>query len=429
VVLLELPDICSLRATSRSLAVNATQNHFKWFLRNRRLLLRETSLAAFAGATYAGRLGCLVERLELVGMACDAGFLGSEQASDQAARPHFTRYKENITAADLRRQSHQLRNSRKDVRLLSEAFRNLKRENAHGCLQELSLRVSILPHQSDAHELQALPSQEWELSEDAAFDEGLDLVSCAAAETLAVAASALNASRLPVHSLSIFDRFGEHHCALPSGELEDINLIYPGLCWSLTSLRSLSLTLSRWKHDNGDELVGFSRLLQLTPNLRTLDVHVYVADRTLNMKHEYHMYRLATLRTLPKLDACCLRGLYVDVADLKVFIEQSSPRTLRLEHMIAQAGQWDSFFTFIASMQSSVEDLNLDDLFEQQQQLHLIFDAPGALKYGAGNGTHTLRRQGIDLRSPITYHVNRSRLMSKPGRWRWVDRSRREYGR
>lgn len=91
-------------------------------------------------------------------------------------------------------------------------------------------------------------------------------------------------------------------------------------------------------------------------------MHVLHVDSDVDVNRKDYTQAMVALRAVPKLATCCLCSFYINVSDLKIFIERTSPRTLRLEHVPAQTDEWKSFFYFLACEQLSAEDLYLADL-------------------------------------------------------------------
>lgn len=428
VVLLDLPNICSIRLVSRQLSSKATQEHFRSFFRARRVYLEQQSLQEFAHATRRGGLGCLLTRLEVIGIAAETSCLedgmsyGDLDESGRVASPGTAK-----GTRDRHRDRSALRNAKNDARLLGEAFNNIGTASAVGGLESLSLKVHVLRHASDRLDLPVLHVYDPGVNEEAECGADRDAISRTAAETFAAAAESLVASRLRVWELIIFNGTDMQRCSLAAAALKNINSLYPRLRYSLTSLRKLSLSLSRHRDEISSDLVGLTRLLQIAPGLRELEVHVFIADRALDWRREDHMRLLAAQKHLPQLTSCRLRGLYVSVTDLCTFVQKTRPRSLHLKHITARSGTWKTFFDFLATAETNVEDLYMEDLFERQ---HLIFDEPGTLKYGpkSERGTHTLARHGEEVARPIAYHFSQSRMLGIPGLRLWREQATLEYG-
>ncbi|KAI1639380.1 hypothetical protein F4809DRAFT_638639 [Biscogniauxia mediterranea] len=111
VTLLDLRDIASLRLTSCSIESKASQGHFAALFHRREFALNRSTLQKMVQMTSQGRPGCLLQHCTISGVVGTDGTAGSE----------FDEH----------------------VRLLTEAFRNLKQLSPRGGLASLRLDVDV----------------------------------------------------------------------------------------------------------------------------------------------------------------------------------------------------------------------------------------------------------------------------------------------
>ncbi|RDW89513.1 hypothetical protein BP6252_01545 [Coleophoma cylindrospora] len=239
VALLPLPDICSLRLVSRSLAARSSQRAFRGYFITK--AVRWTSveqMQELVNFTQSGELGCLLQRLTIIGVVPTTG------RSDAS------------------------------IALLTEALVNLRLNSTNGCVQSLSLLVRGQDGTDDmlltikATGRSPVWRRDWRQ------------VWQAAAQTFEVVCSALAESGLAIQQLDIFS--GIHRCSLACDQFAPI-LDGMDLSKPLQNLISMSLSLSHYvpviQYDQSLESYGeggtrsvedVGRLLALCPQLESL---------------------------------------------------------------------------------------------------------------------------------------------------------------
>ena len=145
VVLLRLSDICSLRLTSRSLAIKTFQRRLKTSFRKKRVDITEEGLRSFVAITgSSGDLGCLLQDLTLVEPVYNSLTLTTDLEKEAKLVAEFTSHsgykihRHKLSEEQLRqtrldlavlkeRRAEQIdfRRRRRDVELLRQAFSNL----------------------------------------------------------------------------------------------------------------------------------------------------------------------------------------------------------------------------------------------------------------------------------------------------------------
>jgi hypothetical protein len=464
---LDLPSICNLRLGCRLLASKATQRHFKSIFRQKHVDLDERPLINFVHVTQPGGLGCLVEDLVLVGLVNTRSRFLEDYASTSDSGKHLDENKrdEIRRGADIREALRSLRDSKQDVRLLSEALRNLNSSSSTSRgLRSLSLDVRVYLHDSDRQDLPGVDIHDAKFGYSPKYGADFRLIREATAHTFHLAMESLASSRLRVQKLDLYNGIDTQRCSLPLIELDrvgSVEALYPGLRACFASTTSLSLSLcypsgpqsayhesvrqasllrgaayflfpDPYRASDHRDHVALAPFLHMLQGLKHLDLHFFGGVR--NPRQQDLLFTSSLLRisgdsTLPKLESCRIRGLCLDLDGLWPFLEQTKPSRLALEHCAAISGMWQPIFDYITSPQAGLESLHLDDLFEKFE--HLWFDEPGRCAYVHHNmtGCSTVERQGGAVRLPISYFfLDRTRMVDPAIEYdQWLERHRLEY--
>ncbi|TRX91474.1 hypothetical protein FHL15_007698 [Xylaria flabelliformis] len=329
VTLLELRDIRSLRLTSRTL--ESKISHAKLFA-HKHVELDEESLRSMVYMTSPGRAGSLLQHCTIVGNA----------RSDISNTP----------------------DSDEHVRLLTEAFINLKKHSPGARL--VSLRLSVIERGRN--------STDGILGYISRSD-----MSATALRIFDITITALHASELPVDEhLNLFG--GVSGCDLSSNAFLSINQRFASMP-IFRALKKLTVRLSLLivRPDNSSQSTHGTLLLQgllemsvIMPELEHLDIHCfYIANRRssalvdstvkLNRSNQSHVLHLKT---------CSLRGLCVLDNDLLEFLKAVHPVALTMTYVWLISGTWTSIFEYMTSSVSPIRYYHLNDLRESKMLVH-----------------------------------------------------------
>jgi hypothetical protein len=417
VVLLDLDDIRSLRQSCRSLAVKSTQDRFKSYYHSKRVEITPHALRAFVDATQPGRLGCLVQELILVGLTNDSG--------GDNSKPQYV-----LTETELN--------------LLTQAFNGIAANGRSGALLSLSLEVAVV---QDGTEKRILPA--------AAATRGWRLVWKSAAQTFHTTMRALAVSRLPLEKLDVFNNRQLQSCSIASDELYRLDFQDKGLAISLSSLKSLSISLSdriiedpsliyfSWPPKEEDirqvkikalahhNFVGLPKFLQLARSLDSLEIHYFRLETAYYFlfedpyaQHERLLKSIACWKP-PKLKQCRLRGIYIRDGDLLAFIQRTPLRQLCMENVTITSGKFRSIFDYCTQKNTPMDKLCFIDLFEEENLVY--FSTPDQI--GQAKDTNSLQRVGTEVKQPIIYHYHQGVVEDTPQTRDLRRQRRREYGR
>lgn len=404
VTCLQLCDIASLRLASRILENKASQGCFNAFFRHKKVELTTATLQNLVQATGQGRRrGCLMRHCTITGII----------RSDTPSQDESTEY----------------------VRLLAEAFRNLKQRSPDGGLASLCLRLAV---GTEGELAEPRDSHSWREVWDTAL------------RTFHVTMAALYESQLPLYEhLDVFG--GLRGCSLAcdaflaSAPRSASTLVFG-------SLKKLTASLSppykaptehpsevatieaeapaqNW-HENRT-LQGILHMLGAMPELESLDLHWYhlrdsvSASPAPSTTHQESSSNLA----VPRLKECSLRGVYTSESDLLRFLEAVRPATLTLTDVRLVSGTYASVFRYLTSPDSPVACYHLDDVHEGIPLVH--FEVPGSSKfrYTRGRvGPSTLTRQAGHVKEAIHYRLPPGRPLGSGARMLWVKSKTLEFG-
>ncbi|KAI5920488.1 hypothetical protein F4810DRAFT_713494 [Camillea tinctor] len=325
------------------------------------------------------------------------------------------------------------------VRLLTEAFINLKQRSPQTGLDTLRLSVSLRTrhHESDDGIDVSKPFERpprritWETAQ----------------QTFDVTMTAICKSRLAVTShLHLFSSFPAcglvYNAFLPLSQ----RFVATGLHRSLERLASTfsapHTRRSRTERDGSlitsSHAVRGTLLLRtllemssLMPNLKEIDIHWYdMGSNTLISPEDDPVpIAAADYPESTRLQACCLRGLYVPGSDLLEFLKTIQPERLFLFDIRLVSGTWAPIFEYLTSSDSTTTLCKLDDIREDHRLVH--FEVPGQSKFRYSEvvmGPSTLTKSQDDVKDPIRYRTTWKRALGSGPRMRWWRSKEREYG-
>ncbi|KAF9886730.1 hypothetical protein FE257_011107 [Aspergillus nanangensis] len=428
---LDVADVGNLRLTSRCLRSKATQSHFKYHFRSKRVRVTSSTLRKLASVTQSGSLGCEIRHLTLVGVVNTA-------AGDA------------VILQERQRDYEHLRDTGEIVRLLNGAFTNI------GTLHSLCLEVTV-SHPDGIHESPPILLGNWRHTWQIA------------AETFRLVFAALQNSQLRLETLNVFNGAHMQRCSIASDELSGVEYRVAGVDKTLGSLKSLSISVSQrvieatvqpeppsdgsageihWfdreerasddiQAEAQDErnFTGLSELIHSCPHLTSLEIHEYQVNKGLPVEvpRERLFQRIAELGNLPPLEDCILRGVVLRETDLLAFVQllSRSLRRLSLVTVAMHSGTFRSIFDCLVNDCSKIHSLYLDELTVGRNLVH--FTGVGEPRFSTWVGAHggnTLRREGDEVRKPVPYHLpsGAPQPMSSPERSRWLQAQRLEYG-
>jgi hypothetical protein len=378
---LRLSDICSLRLTSRSLAVKIVQTRLKASFRRKSIELTEEGLRSFVAITgsVSGDLGCLLQDLTLIApvynfltLTTDLEKNGRLVADLTSLHDGFpiipngglSREQLRQTRLDLAVLKERLAEQidfwrrRRDVELLRQAFSNL---DAYGASLHV-LRIEVVVYTVDTT-TPLLP-----------IFGGIEkpIWDSAAHSSHALFASLANCD-LPIHSLNLFNTSRMVRCSIPLGELNRVDFASIRLGLSLNHLTELSLRVSD-RHVDGriykglqkttqDNFDGLRSLLRTCPGIQKLDLAHF--SRVLVGKEKKQHGRL--LRALDESDlrylhCLTLQGLDLTEHELLTTLQGfGTLRSLSLRYISLKEGSFTPIFDY-CTVVSSMERLELDSL-------------------------------------------------------------------
>jgi hypothetical protein len=395
VTLLDPRDILSLRLTSRTLESKLSQQLLNRFFAKKHVELARGPLEDMAYVTSKGHLGCLLQHCTITGVA------GSNTIEETEFDEH--------------------------VRLLTEAFINLKQRSPKGRLASLCLGVVVRSQPSEdgspEPDISSSPKHVW----------------ATALRTFNITMAALQESQLPIDEhLDIFG--GASGCSLAYDAFLPLTRRFASMS-VFSSLKKLTVSLSSPFLDDKEEtldtsisqhsnqsvhgtllLQGFLGMSEIMPKLEDADIHWYnlrhyastrTVDPTIHVSGSSHV-------NFSCLKACTLSGVYLSEHDLLEFVKAVHPVALTMTATRLVSGTYTSLFEYLALPDTPVTHLYLDDILEGGLLVH--FDAPGASKFpylGITMGPSTLTRQKNEVNEVIRYSTTSRRPLGSPQRMRW----------
>ncbi|KFX96738.1 hypothetical protein V490_03169 [Pseudogymnoascus sp. VKM F-3557] len=301
--------------------------------------------------------------------------------------------------------------------LLSQSFIALKRNGPTGRLASLSLRVAVPP---DA------------VNESAGYIRRL-MWEEPAVDIFLSTFRALSTSQLRIESLDLFNSSGRRRRrGLPCNALSSVDWDDEGLTESLSSLRSLSIGLSKrfFKFDedayghvinyydepyismvrDGKNFTGLASLFKILKNLNSFELYFFTLLGELP-ETDWFLQHLVALSSLPNLTRCKLRGIYATETDLLAFIKRTRVSDLSLRQVKLSSGSFRSIFDYCTSTASPISKLDFKDLYEKDREPspYVLFleTASSMFDYGAHERrTNFLTRNGDDINQPISYNTD-----------------------
>lgn len=471
VCLLPLDEIRALRRTCRSLASKSSQGILKSYFKTKDLHLVAEALKTCVELTEARSLACTLEDLTLVSIVnntvgLEAVLRKKTTTVIEKNGPIFMSTQRSCKSEELEKakmdlqtlkqrqaEAQQLRDSGRDIELLSDAFRNIARNGKLGKLRKLRLEVMVYRQDAET-KLQPINGGGWKL------------VWEAAAYAFHTTMAALGKSGLQIDDLYIFS--DQWRCSLACNEVSKIDFDNCELDTFFSRLKTLSMSISSrlidetdkdesrlgdpddvvdWKSEwitkPEDELSalasdaanfqGVASMLQRTLNLEQLDLHWYHLSYSHIKREQLQFHRLfdgiSENSSMPKLTVCRFRGLETTEDALLAFFQKCpSLKELIMEEIHCKSGTFQPVFDFYANKSSKINRIHFDDLWEQRL---LSFDEPGTPKFpiaGPAWGPNTITREGADVQKPIRYHFNLGYPLGSPQAYRWREQRRLDYG-
>ncbi|KAI1737779.1 hypothetical protein F4680DRAFT_206097 [Xylaria scruposa] len=372
---LERRDVLSLRLTCR--ALESKIPHAQLFARKDVELDRE-SLENMVYMTSQGRVGTLLQHCTIYSVA-------------------------KVVSDTLNLDEH--------VRLLTEAFANLKKYSPRTRLASVSLRVF----------------------KDDTTEPTWKHIAPVAPQVFHVAIEALRASELSVDEhLDLFG--GDLRCSLPAAVFLSINQRFASVP-IFRALKKLTVRLasSSFRNDGSSQSALGTLLLQglldmsgIMPELEDLDIHWY---NTATGSEDALSVNLSGQSHFSRLKICSLRGLYVPVGNLLEFLKAVRPVALTMTDVSLAPGSWTSIFEYVTSSDSPLTYYHLDDLRESRRLVH--FDVPGESKFpylGVTMGPSTLTRQANEVKEAIQYGITWKRPLGSGSKNRWYASKLAQFG-
>jgi hypothetical protein len=435
IVLLPLPDICSLRLTNRNLASNTTQKHFKTSFRTKRVQITEQQLSSFVAVTANGGLGCLLQDLTLIAPVYNTSGLTSRIKNKIASfakldtnRQYCGSTVRSLSKQEARRARLDLADlqerlaaqldmihHRRDVGLLSQALSNLV---AHGNSLQM-LRVEVEIYKDDAT-TPLLPL----------FGGSWKPIWASAANASHTLFASLAACDLRINGMDLFSSTRMFRCSLSCNELNHVDFasVRPG--GSLGHLSELSLRVSDQNVNRSlDEEIlreltqvsdfeGVRSLLRACPNIRKLDLTNFFL-RYVNDTESTCQRILRTLAEspLPRLQDLTLQGFRTTGEELLALLQGfRTIRSLALHYINLTDGSFQPILDY-CTMNANMEAVDLDSLYETDM---LQFEppwvlqpsVPGSLRAGYPDSRASYRRASADAAShQINYEVRHGRTL------------------
>lgn len=474
--LLPLHDVCALRLTERAIASKATPEHFKTCFHTKRLEVTESRLRSFVGLTECNGLVCLLKDLTLIQPVYNTLELEARLKNDSTEEVELDDdggfveldYR-NMTVDETNRMEQDLdtlRHRRKEQlefqsestasKLLGKAFANLAK---HGTALH-RLQVEVLIYQDDAvTPLVPLYGGSWEQ------------IWSSAARISKLVFLSLATSYLSIKSLNLFNSSRMQRCSLSCNELNEVNYGSDDPPFPLDKLEALSLNLSdrteaqnkvgqvgsqdnqashhlEQTEDNESDGVGkeevsdfagLRTLLQASSQLKELDLLRYALRHATQESTARHCQGfLDTLNdaNLPMLQKLTLQGLDITANQLlNVLQAHKTLRIISLRKVTLSKGKFKPILEYCTSGSSSIDEVELDSLFESDILIFGTSRAPSNTLIRAdctsypGAYHHWLRDLSIGAAdSQIEYRMRRGRTMDTSAIRNWRQDMRNRHG-
>lgn len=381
VVLLPLPDICSLRFANRPLASNTSQKHFKANFRTKRVKITEKQLSSFVAVTAFSGLGCLLQDLTLVAPVYNTLELSTrleEKATDFVELDDDGRFAgreyRDMTEEELRQagldlvvlqerlatQLDMIRHQR-DVELLSQAFSNLAANGAS--LHMLRVEVEIFKDDATTSLLPLFGGHWkpiWTLAAHASHTLFASLATC----------------DLQIRGLNLFNSTRMLRCSLSCSEFNNVDFDSVRLGGSFGNLTELSLRVSDHIVNRGSDneilnkltqvsdIEGMRSLLRTCPNIQKLDL-AYFSMRYVDHTKTPGQFILQTLAEseLSSLQTLMVQGFSTTGDQLLALLQRfNTLRSLSLRSIVLTQGDFQPMLDY-CTMNANMEEVNIDSLF------------------------------------------------------------------
>ncbi|KAK6417131.1 hypothetical protein LTR95_017381, partial [Oleoguttula sp. CCFEE 5521] len=353
--------------------------------------LERAHLARFVAITRNNGVGCIAEDLTLEGVLEKSKVLWPYQHDVQSP---------------LRLSNS---NSKACIALLSEALRNIQSVNA-GSPKLPSVTLRVVDARERIHSWYD-PTRFVVIR-----DRWRPVWNCAGA-SFNVAMSALAESGTLVEQLRILDNNSEQRGSIASSTLhlvmqrKQIRATMP-----LRALKRLSLSLS--DPEVSSQLFGLRYILEACPGLEALAVHQfsigaryltntqYTPAARCGIREAWKVPETAaqnltcvfgsalSARTFPRLISLRLDGVYTTGEVLTLFVQRTTPRSLRLQQIKLVTGSYETLLEYCTAGMSPVTTLDLKDLYEGI--LKVTFDS---------NDSFDLQSEGDAVKNPVSYHT------------------------
>ncbi|KAK5174346.1 uncharacterized protein LTR77_001426 [Saxophila tyrrhenica] len=420
---LSFEDIGNLRLSSRTMAALSTQEKFESFFSSKETKLSPTDLNYFVRMTGESSLACLVQELTISGIADDTTLLERMLKEKDRRDPKTQRFvrlteeelaktKRDLDTINAQRDERvSMRESGKDVELLTKAFRNVLAGGKQA--RRLALTMNVVLRTEDAETFQS-PVE----------SKNRDAIWQAAADCFGCVMGSLKDSKLPVQALNVF--YTTMRCSLDLSLINKLRGPAEKYADVLKVVKSLRISLSEWPrgrsepvqtdslHDAAsDESPGIAGLLKQCPVLRTLEVHWYDTDTD-----------------LPHLNGVTLRGLYLSESSCLNFLQSvASVSDLTMVEIKLSEGSFTPIFAYCASEKAGIDRVYFEDFWERELVWFDDGREPKVAVWGAPKGGQTLERSGAEARQPIQYHLgDQYERLASPEEYRWNEDRCREYG-
>ncbi|KAH8680556.1 hypothetical protein BX600DRAFT_504332 [Xylariales sp. PMI_506] len=421
VSMLDVRDVASLRLVDRQLEMKASYGHFAALFKRKSVDLTTRSLQEMVYVMTHGRLGCLLEHCTITGVL-------QEDVSPSV-------------------------DDTENLRLLTEAFANLKSLSPKGGLATLQLHIVVRVESLNEFHQEILEPPGFRLHK---------FVWNMARRTFHTTIAALRESQLAIYQhMDIFGRV--KGCSLGCDVFQAF-VSDSAFIQNFSSLQRLTMRLSSpvlepvqdptEDEDDEDEVPELERLFEtqvnhvnctlqnilqlrrIMPALAELGLHWYNLGR-LSCKKALGMTTTSDISqegdtgttTAMNLKVLGLLGLCVSESSLLSFLGKARPSSLALSYTLMRSGTYDSIFNYITSQDSSITRFHLED---NRQRLGLVhFDAPGQPKYtyiSGPVGPSTLTREGPSAKETIIFHFASGRPKGSPERARFLRHFTFEFG-
>jgi hypothetical protein len=191
------------------------------------------------------------------------------------------------------------------------------------------------------------------------------------------------------------------------------------------------------EEDLNDKALGkshaedISRLLELCPQLESLDLHWYNLYAELNdtqIEERRFFGHIIQLEQVSQLRNCRLTGIYTSEVELLAFLQKATELVSSdMEEIHLEAGKFSPIFNYLTTNVPHLEHLHLDDLWESRL---ICFESPGQPHFpsSATNGPNAITRIGADCQRTVKYRLTRGHALGSAPAANWRRRKGLQYG-